>query len=130
MAPKSIGEQELRLLEHIAAKGPCTVGEVAEEFGAARGLARSTVLTVMERLREKGHLRRKREGGVYRYSSPRSQAELLQSAVGSFVERTLSGSVSPFVTYLAEKSEQVSEEELNQFSNALSDGLLEKENSE
>jgi hypothetical protein len=33
--------------------------------------------------------------------------------VGDFVERTLAGSLSPFVTYLAE-AEDVSEEELQQ----------------
>jgi predicted transcriptional regulator len=35
----------------------------------------------------------------------------MRSAVGSFVEKTLSGSLSPFVAYLSERAE-VSDEEL------------------
>ena len=49
MADQSIGEQELALLRHIADRGSATVGEAADEFGTARGLARSTVLTMMEK---------------------------------------------------------------------------------
>jgi len=109
---KSIGDQELILLRHIAGQpAGATVGEVAESFGAERELARSTVLTMMERLRQKGHLERRPDGGVYRYSAQESPGELMQGAVRSFVERTLSGSVSPFVNYLAERGE-VSDGEL------------------
>ena len=48
---------------------PPTVGEVAERFGEAQGLARSTILTVMERLRKKGHLTRGKVEGVFRVCS-------------------------------------------------------------
>lgn len=110
---KSIGEQELALLRYVAEQGMATVGQAAEGFGAPRGLARSTVLTMMERLRQKGHLDRKQADGegVFQYFSPVSSGELMRNAVRSFVEKTLSGSVSPFVTYLAEDAE-VSNEEL------------------
>lgn len=113
MAEKNgtIGDQELALLRYVAEAEPATVGEVAEGFGAPRGLARSTVLTVMERLRKKGRLRRRKAGGVYRYSSPVPAGEVLRGVVQSFVETTLGGSVSPFVNYLAE-AEEVSPEEL------------------
>lgn len=108
---KSIGDQELALLRHVAEAGPVSVGQVAESFGAPRGLARSTVLTMMERLRQKGYLEREPVEGVYHYRADSSPGELLQGAVRAFVERTLSGSVSPFVSYLTERSE-VSDEEL------------------
>lgn len=105
MARDSIGEQEMALLKYVAAAGGVTAGQAAEGFGGSQGLARSTVLTMLERLRRKGHLRRERVAGVFRYSSQRTQQELLTGAVKSFVERTLSGSVSPFVAYLAEGAE-------------------------
>ncbi len=110
---KAVGEQELSVLRYVAEHGPVTVGEVAERFGEAQGLARSTILTVMERLRKKGHLTRHKVEGVFQYSSPLPASELLRGVVGDFVERTLAGSLSPFVTYLAE-AEDVSEEELQQ----------------
>lgn len=111
MTSKTIGDQELALLQHVAERGGATVGEAVEEWGRERGLARSTVLTMMERLRAKGHLERRRAGGVYRYSSRSSKQEVLRGAVESFVDRTLGGSMSPFVAYLAETTE-VSAEEL------------------
>jgi len=110
---KAVGEQELAVLRYVAEHGPATVGEVAERFGEAQGLARSTILTVMERLRNKGHLTRRKVDGVYQYSSLVPTSELLAGVVGDFVQRSLSGSLSPFVTYLAE-AEDVSEEELQQ----------------
>lgn len=110
---KAVGEQELSVLRYVAEHGPVTVGEVAERFGEAQGLARSTILTVMERLRKKGHLTRRKVEGVFQYSSALPASELLRGMVGDFVERTLAGSLSPFVTYLAE-AEDVSEEELQQ----------------
>jgi predicted transcriptional regulator len=101
----SIGEQEMALLRHIADRGSITVGEAAEEFGTARGLARSTVLTMMERLRRKGHLSRRMADGLYRYRAQSSSADLLKGAVQRFVERNLDGSVSPFLAYLSEAGE-------------------------
>lgn len=108
-----VGEQELAVLRYVAEHGPVTVGEVAERFGEAQGLARSTILTVMERLRKKGHLTRTKVEGVFQYRSPVPASELLRGVVGDFVQRSLSGSLSPFVTYLSE-AEDVSEEELKQ----------------
>ena len=110
-APEStIGDQELALLRHIADRGTVTVGEAADEFGASRGLARSTVLTMMERLRRKGYLSRRMAQGVFRYRACASSAELLKDAVQRFVERNLDGSVSPFLAYLSEAAE-LSEQE-------------------
>lgn len=108
---KSIGDQELALLRWVAESGPASVGEAAEGFGESRGLARSTVLTMMERLRAKGYLERTRAAGAYRYAAKDSPGELMRGAVAQFVEKTLAGSVSPVVTYLAERQE-VSDDEL------------------
>ncbi len=118
--PKSMptGSQELALLRYIAEHGPLTVGRVAETYGAEHGLARSTVLTVMERLRRKGHLGRKRMDGVYVYASSLDKAGVLRGAVGQFIERALQGSLSPIAAYLAERGE-VSDEELRELRRAV-----------
>lgn len=111
MRRKSIGDQELALLQYIGEQGEASVGEVAAGFGEARGLARSTVLTMMERLRTKAYLRRKQVDGVYRYAATAGQDAVVQGAVQSFVEKTLQGSVSPFVAWMSQRSE-VSDDEL------------------
>lgn len=111
MPRPSIGDQELALLRYLAAHEPASVGEVAAGFGEAQGLARSTVLTMMERLRAKGYLKRRQARGVYRYSTATAPGEAMRRAVGSFVQNTLSGSVSPFVAWMAEHG-KVSDSEL------------------
>ena len=113
MRKSTIGDQELALLHHIDECGHASVGEVASGYGEPRGLARSTVLTMMERLRGKGYLKRRQVKGMYRYSTATGPGEAMRSAVGSFVEKTLSGSVSPFVAWMSEHAE-VSDTELAQ----------------
>lgn len=111
MPPGSVGDQELALLRHVADGGGATAGEAAESFGTPRGLARSTVLTMMERLRRKGHLGRRLVDGVYRYQARASSDDLMRGLVHRFVERTLGGSVTPFVAYLGE-AQALSDDEL------------------
>lgn len=108
-----LGEQELETLRFVSEHAPISVGDVAKSFGLPRGLARTTILTVMERLRTKGYLARKLSNGVYQYSPKQTQEALLTDVVAQFVERSLGGSLSPFVAYLADSgrltSDQLSE---------------------
>jgi predicted transcriptional regulator len=103
MQKAPLGELQLEILRFLSVEGPLTVGEVAAQFGEARGLARTTILTVMERLREKGYLTRTKEAGVFRYAPYTGKAGLLRDLVHEFVEKSLEGSVSPFLAYLAEE---------------------------
>jgi predicted transcriptional regulator len=106
----TIGGQELELLRWIEARQSVTAAEAAAGFGAERGLARSTVLTMLERLRGKGHLRRRSVAGVFRYRAAVGAGEAVRRAVAEFVERTLSGSVAPMVDYLVERERLAPEE--------------------
>ena len=108
---KSIGDQEMALLRFVSDAGRATVAQAVEGFGLPRGLARSTVLTMMERLRKKGHLGRRQVDGLYQYAPRTAPGAAVRQAVQTFVDRTLGGSITPFVTYLAER-ERLSDEEL------------------
>ena len=101
--PKApLGPTEIEILRYIGDHHPITVGEMAEYVAQTTGQARTTVLTVMERLRRKGYLTRKRVKGVYRYCPKVANDDLLRGLVANFVGTTLGGSVSPFVAYLSE----------------------------
>jgi predicted transcriptional regulator len=108
---RSIGDRELALLRVVGERRRITVGEAAEAFGRPHGLARSTVLTMMERLRRKGHLGRRQVGGVFQYFPRTPPGTAVRHAVQAFVDGTLGGSISPFVTYLAER-ERLSDDEV------------------
>jgi predicted transcriptional regulator len=98
---------------YVADHADSTVGEVARHFAASRGLARTTILTVLERLFRKHYLRRRRDGRLFRYSSTGSKAKFLQTLVARFTDRVLGGSLDPFVAYLVSdarlNTDQVSE---------------------
>lgn len=101
--PPTLGEQELDVLRFISDRAPVTVRLVADEWGQPRGLAKTTVQTVMERLRGKGYLTRAKRYGSYEYSPSVAKNVLLRQLVHDFVERVLGGSFSPLVNYLAER---------------------------
>jgi predicted transcriptional regulator len=115
---KSIGDQELALLRFVSDAGRATVAQAVEGFGQPRGLARSTVLTMMERLRKKGHLGRRRVDGVYQYVTRTAPGAALQHAVRTFVDRTLGGSITPFVAYVADR-EELSDDEIEELESLL-----------
>ena len=49
MGMPPLGDQELDLLKFITERSPMTVREACEGYGKDKGLARTTVLTMMER---------------------------------------------------------------------------------
>ncbi len=108
-----LGKQELELLRYVADHAPISVRDAAVQYGEPRALARTTILTVMERLRKKNYLTRRKDGGSFQYSPSQSKPLLLQTLVGDFVQKTLGGSLSPFVAYLADAPD-VSDEEVAQ----------------
>lgn len=107
----NLGRSELDILRIVGEHAPATVGEVAERVARTTGQARTTVLTVMERLRRKGFLTRRKVKGKYRYQPRVATGELLRGLVGEFVDGALGGSVSPFLAYLTEDA-RLSDEEL------------------
>lgn len=105
-----VGELELEVLRFIGDHMSASVGEVAEAFAESRGLARTTVQTVMERLRKKGYLVREEEGGMFRYALPAAQEDVHRNLVRDFIKKAFGGSLSPVAAYLADATEVTDEE--------------------
>ena len=104
MKRAALGEQESALLKWLAENCPASVGQVVEEFGTGHGLARSTLATMMERLRGKGYLNREKVGGVFQYSPSEPHETQMRGLVRRFIDRSLGGSLDPFVAYLTEEA--------------------------
>ena len=112
MHKAKLGEQESALLAWLAGNAPASAAQVVAGWGAVQNVARTTVTTMLERLRAKGYLRRDKVGGVYVYALEDAHEAQLLGVVGRFVERTLGGSLDPFVAYLHDarlSSEQVAQ---------------------
>ena len=111
----------MEILQYVTHHAPVTVGEVAEYFSNEQGLARTTVATVLERLRGKGYLTRIKKKGPYRYSPRLSRTDLLRGLIKDFATRVLGGSSQPLMQYLVEDAD-LSEAEIAQL-RALVDDL-------
>lgn len=111
-ASHKLGRAELEILQYVADHHPIRVGQVAEHFARTTGRARTTVLTVMERLRTKGYLSRKRIGGTWHYSPKLAKGTLLRDLVRRFIDESLAGSLAPFLAYLAE-ADHLTDDEFN-----------------
>jgi predicted transcriptional regulator len=110
---KRLGTQELELVRFVSnSQTPLSTREIAKLFGEPRDLARTTtILTMLERLKKKGYLIRTEVNGIHHYESKVSKEEFLQGVVRNFVEKTLEGSLFPFVAYLTQEA-KISDAEL------------------
>ena len=117
-AKKNLGRLETEVVRYVADHNPITVREVAAYFAKTSGQARTTLLTVMERLRGKGFLTRRKVDGLQRYSPTTGKAELLGGMVADFVDDVLGGNVSPFVAYLS-RSPKLTDEEVRKIEQLL-----------
>lgn len=106
----SLGEQEMDILKYVSTNSPIAVRDVAQHFEQEKKLARTTVLTVMERLRKKGFLSRSQIDGVFKYTSKIKTGDILSSKISDFVEKTLGGSVGPLFNYFISSSNLTDEE--------------------
>jgi len=70
-----LGPLESAVMERVWKRGPLTVRDVVDEIGRPRGLAYTTVMTVMVRLHGKGLLARERNGKTYLYSAVATRDE-------------------------------------------------------
>ncbi|HBE80655.1 MAG TPA: methicillin resistance protein [Firmicutes bacterium] len=119
--PPTLGAQELELIRFISDyQIPLSAREIVSLFGEPRGLARTTVLTMLERLRKKGYLLRTEKEGIYHFESQTSKGEFLRNIVQNFVEKTLEGSLSPFVAYLT-RGAKISDAELAELKQLVAD---------
>jgi predicted transcriptional regulator len=110
-AKTPLGPLELEILEWVQDHAPATVRMAVEQFNQERELARTTILTVMERLRKKGYLERRMVDGLYEYSPSAPMSEVQSTLVGDFIRTMLGDSLTPFVAYLSRRA-HVSEAEL------------------
>jgi len=105
-----IGEQELMLWRYVARHAPVRTRDAVEGFGKAHGLSRTTVITMLERLRKKEFLRRFEQEGALYYEPAVAEEQLLQQVLERFVGGVLGGSVTPFVSYLLQSTSLTDDE--------------------
>ena len=110
---RDLGDLELAVLNAVWERPGSTVREIAEVMAERRTIARTTVLTVMQRLHAKRFLKRSKARGVFRYSATGEQAKVVSDLIGQFVHKILGGSPAPFLAYLAD-AKNLTEDQIDQ----------------
>ncbi|WP_327289402.1 BlaI/MecI/CopY family transcriptional regulator [Streptomyces sp. NBC_01198] len=73
--PRPLGDLEDAVMTRVWEwNRPVTVREVLEDLARQRTIAYTTVMTVMDNLRQKGWLRREADGRAYRYEAVSTRA--------------------------------------------------------
>ena len=111
-------EQELEILKIVWRLKRATVREVYETLLERRRIAYTTVMTMMNILERKGHLRKQREAKAYVYAATRPQRQVVGKMVREFVDRVFNGSASPLLVHLVE-DRKLSEDERRELRRAL-----------
>jgi BlaI family transcriptional regulator, penicillinase repressor len=94
--------QELTIMEVVWADGSATVRQVYEALRTRRRVAYTTVLTMMNVLERKGHLRKRAEGRSFVYQPTKPRARVMRAMVRDFLDRVFGGSAEPLLTHLVE----------------------------
>lgn len=114
---ENLGELELEVMKILWDRGRSSVLQVSEKLCKQKGYARTTILTVIQRLHKKGFLKRKKEDGVYRYEPAHKRHQVMGNLLNQFIDRVFDGSSASLVQQLA--GAKMSDEELNQIKTIL-----------
>ena len=93
MATPTLGKLELKIMQALWERGPCSVREVQESFPTKKRPAYTTVQTIMYRLEAKGALRRAKKisnAHIFEATLSRevSQGRLIDDLIGRFGGRS------------------------------------------
>ena len=95
-------ELQLAILRVIWDKREATVQDIWEALHADRGLAQTTVATMLSRLERRGVVTRRAapESRQYQYKAAVTEQEVQHSMVGELTERLFDGDVTALVQHL------------------------------
>ena len=91
---------ELECLKTLWKIGEASVKDVREDLAASRGLAYTTVMTLLDRLTRKGAAARRKVGRQFLYSAVLPREVVRRVAVGELVDGLFDGSPTDLAAFL------------------------------
>ena len=106
-----LGDLEMAVMRRVWPCGGhgCLAAEVLKALDTERPLALTTVLTTLDRLKEKGILTREREGKAYRYRAALTEAELQQRIVSGVLGELIAQFPQAVAAYFAQQDPRCAE---------------------
>ncbi len=112
MAGQTLGELQHAIMAVLWERGEATSAEVHEAL-AARGLAFTTIATMLRKMEDKGVVAHRAEGRQFVYRPTVSEDQVRRSMVGQLVERLFGGDPKALVAHLVSEQE-IDADELEQ----------------
>lgn len=98
--PSELTELQLAIMRVLWARGEATVADVHQALLEERGLAQTTVATLLSRLEKKGAVTHRTEGRQYVYRACVSEGTVKRSMLGELRERLFGGDTAAMVSHL------------------------------
>ena len=112
---RPLTEQELEIMKVVWELESATVRDVYEALRRQREIAYTTVMTMMNILEVKGHLRKRLEGRAYVYEPVLARGQVISGMVEEFIDRVFNGAAGTLVLGLV-KERKLSAEDLEEIS--------------
>ena len=114
----SLTPSEWLLMECLWEHSPRTGREAVEDLSLRAGWSRSTTLTMLRRMTEKGLIACDEAGAVLQYSPLINRDVAVQRETGNFLKRVYNGSVSMLISAMA-KEQKLTKSELEELKEIL-----------
>jgi len=95
-----LSQAQLELMDILWRKGKASVTEVWEALPPGRGVARTTIMTLLVRLERKGWLKRRKSGNEFIYSAAVGRQEALGGLLRRLADTVFDGSAAGLVATL------------------------------
>ncbi len=102
---QQLGELQLAILRTLWARGEATVSEVHAALFQERGLAPTTIATMLKKMEKRGLVAHRREARRFVYRPVHSQQQMTRKMVADLTNRLFDGNVGELVSHLINEHE-------------------------
>lgn len=104
-AETSLSELQIELMRVLWARGEASTADVADVLAASRGLAHTTVATLLSRLEKRGVVASRRDGRQLVYRAQVAESEVRRSMVASLLDSLFGGDARALLAHLVREEE-------------------------
>jgi BlaI family penicillinase repressor len=105
MPRHTLGDLQHAIMTVLWERGEATTAEVHEALQVERGLAPTTIATMLRKMEDKGVVAHRSEGRQFVYRPTVSREEVRQSMVGELIGRLFGGDPRALVAHLVSEHE-------------------------
>ncbi len=103
--PHRLGDLQLAIMRYLWQRGEATVAGVHEVLHPARGLALTTIATMLRKMEEKGVVAHRAEGRQFIYRPTVAEHDVQTSMIGDLIERLFDGDAKALLSHLVHEGE-------------------------